>query len=156
MNLITKIRVNLCLLSYLWLIKNTFFASLHILMRAIPDGPVDAGRRLHRYLYRESRCQVRIGWQKNCALYSYKSVKICVNPRLMNYLCAYKASFCASLRLKNPFNQRNPRLNISSCSSYLRGEKIREISVNPWLINYLHAFGIFTTCLLYTSPSPRD
>jgi len=46
---------------------------------------------------------------------------------------------------KNLFNQRNPRLNISSCSSCLRGEKIREISVNPWLINYLRAFGIFTT-----------
>ena len=35
--------------------------------------------------------------------------------------------------------------NFPSCSSCLRGEKIREISVNPWLMNYLHAFGIFTT-----------
>jgi len=44
------------------------------------------------------------------------------NSRLMNYLCAYKAPFCAFLWLKNPFNQRNSRL-----------------------MNYLHAFGIFTT-----------
>jgi len=41
----------------------SFFAGLHYLMRAIPDGPADAGRRLHRYWYRESHCQVRIGWQ---------------------------------------------------------------------------------------------
>jgi len=51
------------------------------------------------------------------------------------FLCV----FCAFLWLKNLFNQRNPRLNISSCSSCLRGEKIREISVNPWLINDLRA-----------------
>ena len=54
-------------------------------------------------------------------------------PSITLFLCA----FCAFLWLINPFNQRNPRLNISSCSSYLRGEKIREISVNPWLINDL-------------------
>ncbi len=74
-------------------------------MRDIPDGPADAGRRLHRYWYRESRCQVRTGWQKIlCSLWLYllilayfpsRSVKICVNPWLMNYLCAYKAPFCA-------------------------------------------------------------
>jgi len=77
------------------------FAGLHILMRAITDGPADAGRRLHRYWYRESCCQVRTGWQKLCALCGYKSVKICVNPRLMNDLCAYTAPFCAFLWLKN-------------------------------------------------------
>ena len=43
--------------------KESLLASLHILMRAIPDGPADAGRRLRRYWYRESRCQVRTGWQ---------------------------------------------------------------------------------------------
>ena len=43
--------------------KESLFASLHILMRAIPDGPADAGRRLHRYWYRESRYQVPTGWQ---------------------------------------------------------------------------------------------
>ena len=43
--------------------KESLFASLHILMRAIHDGPADAGRRLRRYWYRESRCQVRTGWQ---------------------------------------------------------------------------------------------
>ena len=43
--------------------KESLFAGLHILMRAIPDGPADAGRRLHRYWYRENRCQVHTGWQ---------------------------------------------------------------------------------------------
>jgi hypothetical protein len=71
--------------------KKSLFASLHILMRAITDGPEDAGSRLHRYWYRASRCQVRTGWQKLCAFCGYKSVKICVNPWLMNYLRAYKA-----------------------------------------------------------------
>ena len=52
--------------------KESHFAGLHILMRAIPDGPKDAGRRLHRYWYRERRCQVRTGWQKLCAfVYSW-------------------------------------------------------------------------------------
>jgi len=49
-------------------------------MRAIPDGPADAGRRLHRYWYRESHCQVRTGWQK-------KSASICVNLRLIFSSC---------------------------------------------------------------------
>jgi len=109
--------------------KESIFASLHILMRAITDGPEDAGRRLQRYWYRESRCQVRTGRQKLCAfvsswLYllilaylSSRSVKISVNPWLMNYL-----PFLLFLCLKNP---RNP--------------------CNPWLINYLHTFGISTT-----------
>jgi len=44
--------------------KESLFAGLHILMRAILDGPADVGRRLCRYWYRESRCQVRTGWQK--------------------------------------------------------------------------------------------
>ncbi len=56
-------------------------------------------------------------------------------PSITLFLCA----LCAFLWLKNP------RLNISSCSSCLRGEKIREISVNPWLINYFCALGIFTS-----------
>ena len=100
--------------------KESLFAGLHILMPAIPDGPADAGRRLHRYWYRESRCQVRTGWQKTlCSLWLYllilayfpsRSVKICVNPWLMNYLCAYKAPFCAFLWLKNQFDLRNLRL----------------------------------------------
>jgi len=104
--------------------KESLFVSLHILMRAITDGPEDAGRKLHRYWYRESRCQVRTGWQKVCALCGYilrvlrvlrgeKIREISVNPWLMNYLCAYKApnktlfwsfyvifcTFYASLRL---------------------------------------------------------
>ena len=53
----------------------SFFAGLHILMLAIPDGPADAGRRLRRCLYRESRCQVRTGWQ------AYKLI-IVYYPRL--------------------------------------------------------------------------
>jgi hypothetical protein len=80
--------------------KESFFASLHILMPAIPDGPADAGRRLSRYWYRESRCQVRTGWQKQNPF----NLR---NPRLMNYLCANKAlfwsyfvAFCAFLWLK--------------------------------------------------------
>ena len=44
--------------------KASLFAGLHILMRAIPDGPADTGHRLYRYWYRERRCQVRTGWQK--------------------------------------------------------------------------------------------
>jgi len=34
----------------------------------------------------------------------------------------------------------------SSCSSCLRGEKIREISVNPWLINDLRLFKALYNC----------
>jgi hypothetical protein len=139
--------------------KESLFAGLHILMRAIPDGPADAGRRLHRYWYRESRCQVRTGWQKTlCSLWLYllilayfpsRSVKICVNPWLMNYLCAYKAPFCASLRLtitvftrpKTSTISVNPVIlsNIFRVLRVLRGEKNREISVNPWLINDLRS-----------------
>jgi len=97
--------------------KESIFASLHILMRAITDGPEDAGRRLQRYWYRESRCQFRTGWQKLCAfvsswLYllilaylSSRSVKICVNPWLMIY-----SSRLYVFVAKNPFNQRNLRL----------------------------------------------
>jgi len=36
--------------------------------------------------------------------------------------------------------------NFSSCSSCLRGEKIREISVNPWLINDLRAYKALYNC----------
>jgi hypothetical protein len=70
------------------------------------------------------------------------------NPRLMNYLCAYKApdktlfwsfyvsfcTFCASLRLKiTAFNRP-----IQSLPTY-------QVSLrNPLLINYLRAFDIFT------------
>jgi len=103
------------------------------------DDLVDEGRYLRQSSLYKQILPRTLSWQKFCAfvsswLYllilaylSSRSVKICVNPRLMNYLCAYKAPFCAFLWLKNP------RLNISSCSSCLRGEKIREISVNPWL-----------------------
>ena len=66
------------------------------------------------------------------------------------FFCA----FCAFLWLKNPFNQRNQRVNISSCLRALRGEKISEISVNPWLINYLYAFGIFTLVKMSLQISP--
>ncbi len=129
MNIVTKIRLpreiakrylmgcNLCLLSYSWLTKNPFFAGLHILMRAIPDGPVDAGRRLRRYWYRESRCQVRIGWQKLCALCGYKSLKICV-------ICGYffvpirlyncKEFFTNSPFLTNKANFRKSQMNATN------------------------------------------
>jgi hypothetical protein len=65
-------------------------ASLHILMRPIPDGPEDAGRRLHRYWYRESRCQVRTGWQKQnqCNLRNLRLKNSCLR------------TFCAFLLLK--------------------------------------------------------
>jgi hypothetical protein len=66
---------------------------------------LDAGRRLHRYWYRESRCQVRTGWQKLCALCGYKSVKICVNPWLMKY----SSCLCVLVAI-NPCNLRNPWL----------------------------------------------
>ena len=64
--------------------KESLFASLHILMRAIPDGPADAGRRLHRYWYRESRYQVRTGWQIQNPRKSAQSV---VNERFFVILC---------------------------------------------------------------------
>jgi hypothetical protein len=83
--------------------KESLFASLHILMPAIPDGPEDAGRRLHRYWYRESRCQVHTGWQIQNPFNQR-------NLRLMIYLRSYKAPFCAFLWLKNPRNLRNPWL----------------------------------------------
>jgi hypothetical protein len=72
------------------------FAGLHILMPAIHDGPADAGRRLSRYWYRENRCQVRIGWQKQnqCNLRNLRLKNSC--------LCVFVAI--------NPFNLRNPRL----------------------------------------------
>ena len=98
------------------------FAGLHILMRAIPDGPTDAGRRLSRYWYRESRCQVRTGWQKLCAfVYSWlyllilaylssRSVKICVNPRLTNYLPAFGPSTTVVSALQiHLFMQNEPK-----------------------------------------------
>jgi hypothetical protein len=100
--------------------NESLFASLHILMLAIPDGPENAGRRLHRYWYRGSRCQVHTGWQKLCALCGYKSVKICVNP-------------------VNPVIPSN----LSSC---LRGEKIREIRVNPWFIKDLRLCKALYNC----------
>ena len=102
--------------------KESLFASLHILMRAIPDGPADAGRRLHRYWYRESRCQVRTGWQKPLWLHSFaKSAQSAskFSPcRSLSAVALAKAdAFCAFLWLKNPRNLRN-----------------------PWLINYLCAY----------------
>ncbi len=101
-------------------------------MRAIPDGPEDAGRKLHRYWYRQSRCQVHTGWQKPLWLHSFaKSAQSAskFSPcRSLSAVALAKAdAFCAFLWLKNPFNQRN------LCPRY------------PRLINDLHAFGIFTT-----------
>ena len=62
-------------------------------------------------------------------------------------------TFCASLRLiKHLFSQPktsiisvNPVIlsNFSSCLRVLRGEKIREISVNPWLINDLRSTKVY-------------
>ncbi len=85
--------------------KVSLFASLHILMPAIPDGPEDDGRRLQRYWYRESRCQVRTGWQKPLWQHSFaKSAQSASKFSLC--LCV----FCAFLWLRNTFNQRNLRL----------------------------------------------
>jgi len=99
--------------------KEFLFAGLHILMLAIPDGQADAGRRLCRYWYRESRCQVRTGWQKLCALCGYKSVKICVNP--VNLV--KKTSCLGVFVAKTPRNLRN-----------------------PWLMNDLHACKALYIC----------
>ena len=94
--------------------KESLFASQHILMRAIlmaqrtpAAGFTDTG--------------IEKAAAKSTPAGKYKISVNSRNPRLMNYLCAYKAPFCAFLWLKNPRNLRN-----------------------PWLINYLHAFGIFT------------
>ena len=100
--------------------KESLFASLHILMRAIPDGPADAGHRLHRYWYRESRCQVRTGWQILCALCGYKSVKIYVNPWLMNYLPAFGIFTTVERALQirpfmqNKANFRKSQMNVNN------------------------------------------
>ncbi len=71
--------------------------------------------------------------KRNLPILSYLSAYKVFPPHVRRrYLCAYKApnktlfwsffvAFCAFLWLKNPFNQRNPRL-----------------------MNYLHAFGIST------------
>ena len=88
------------------------FAGLHILMRTIPDSPVDAGRRLCRYWYRESRCQVRTGWQKQnqCNLRNLRLKNSC--------LCVFVAI--------NPFNLRNLRLinDLRSTKDYVRKNKL--------------------------------
>ena len=83
------------------------FAGLHILMPAIPDGPADAGRRLCRYWYRESRCQVRTGWQKqNPFNQRLRSVKSVFYKALFLSFYANFCAFCASLRLiKHLFRQ---------------------------------------------------
>ena len=98
--------------------KESLFASLHILMRAIPDGPADAGRRLHRYWYRESRYQVRTGWQIQNPRKSAQSV---VNERFFVILCLSGKKQCrlssAPLHLsrtlyKSPlFMQNKPNLS---------------------------------------------
>ena len=51
-------------------------------------------------------------------------------------------------RLKTSVISVNPVIlsNFSSCLRALRGEKIREISVNPWLINDLRACGALYIC----------
>jgi hypothetical protein len=105
--------------------KESLFAGLHILMRAITDGPADAGRRLGRYWYRESRCKVRIGWKKTlCSLWLYSSCssclrreKICeisVNPRLINDLRLRKFTYeIINLFLQNEPNFRKSQVNIT-------------------------------------------
>jgi len=70
----------------------------------------------------------------------------------------FKSRFCQVHQVgKNKIgvNQRNlcpryPRLNISSCSYCLRGEKICQISVNPWLMKY-------SSCLcVLVAKTPRN
>jgi hypothetical protein len=105
--------------------KESLFAGLHILMRAITDGPADAGRSLGRYWYRESRCKVRIGWKKTlCSLWLYSSCssclrreKICeisVNPRLINDLRLRILTYeIINLFLQNEPKSRKSQMNIS-------------------------------------------
>ncbi len=65
-----------------------------------------------------------------------KSVKICVNQWLMNYLCVYKAPFCASLRLKRTVFTRP----IRSLPTYQVGP------CNLRLINDLRLFKALYNC----------
>jgi hypothetical protein len=139
-----------------FVLRISYFAGLHILMPAIPDGPADAGRRLCRYWYRESRCQVRTGWQKLCALCGYKSVKICVNPWLMNYLCAYKAPFCAFLRPTRTVFSRLLKKAVSmalwtkaSLFSYITP------SFRPQMARYASRFTRYELCSFLEQVLPR-
>ena len=106
--------------------KESLFASLHILMRAIPDGPADAGRRLHRYWYRESRYQVRTGWQIQNPRKSAQSV---VNERFFVILCLSGKKQCrlssaplhlsrtlykSPLFMQNKANLLDAQMNVSS------------------------------------------
>jgi hypothetical protein len=107
--------------------KESLFANLHILMRAIPDGPADAGRRLHRYWYRERRCQVRNGWQKTLWLHSFaKSAQSA--SKFSTCLCVFVAK-----------TQRNLFTPLETCFLFLMGR-------NPWLINDLHACKALYIC----------
>jgi hypothetical protein len=89
-------------------------------------------------------------------LSNQKSVVCFPTPVRRSYLRAYKApfyvsfcTFCASLLLTRTVFTRpktsiisvNPVIlsNIFRVLRVLRGEKIREISVNPWLINDLRS-----------------
>jgi hypothetical protein len=79
--------------------KAPFCASLRLKTSAISVNPV--------ILSNLSSCRSlsAVALAKADALCGYKSVKICVNLWLMNYL-----PFLLSLCLKNPRNLRNPRL----------------------------------------------
>jgi hypothetical protein len=106
--------------------KESLFAGLHILMRAITDGPADAGRSLGRYWYRESRCKVRIGWKKTlCSLWLYSSCssclrgeKICeisVNPRLIKDLRLRILTYeKIKLFLQNEPNFQKSQVNVTA------------------------------------------
>jgi len=78
-----------------------------------------------------------------------KTSIISVNPVILSNFSSCPNVFVA----KNPRNLRNPRLNISSCSSRLRllilaylSSRSAKISVNPWLINDLRLFKALYIC----------
>ena len=62
----------------------------------------------------------------------------------------FKSRFCQEHQAGKNIISVNPVIlsNFSSCSSYLRGKKIREISVNPRLMNYLCAYKAPVICRL--------
>ncbi len=123
-------------------------AGLHILMRAIPDGPTDAGRRLHRYWYRESRCQVRTGWQiqdqrKSAQSASKKFVSIRVYKALFWSFYVSFCTFCASLRLKRTvFTRLQIKVRPKGLHSFAFYILIFDFSFLP-LLTYLRAYKVF-------------
>ena len=85
-------------------------------MRAISDGPADAGRRLHRYWYRESRCQVRTGWQKKSAQ-SVKSVAVFLRALRafvvkFNNLCVLSGNILFCVNLGKIFAVFRPKVQV--------------------------------------------